>query len=310
MNDEHSQIMDLIRDLNSSVMKAVGHFDSRLTAMEKSCSDSHAPYSAGSGGTTLSPSTETGAGSSATPSPLKSADAATGSSDSARRALADPDRPAWLTREAASTLPEGTERVYLLNVSIVAVPSMKHYVDMWRDTANLRDEKELLARCSVHEVYHLPPPAKGEGDAYTRWVEYRASFRDSPTRPVERDLMNSFVAGECERAVKALEPKFHDVDRFYEDPPKPDAGRAEGVNSKTPGAVHCTNIGCGYYVLPEYGYCPKCGTGLSTPAPKPSPGEVAEVVTKQIVQAVEMGGKVDAVREIIEAAIQSERNRP
>jgi hypothetical protein len=37
---------------------------------------------------------------------------------------------------------------------------------------------------------------------------------------------------------------------------------------------------------------------------------VAEVVTKQIVQAVEMGGKVDAVRKIVEAAIVRERNRP
>jgi len=187
-----------------NVMDRLDTILSRLTALEsRQCSDSHAPSSAGSGGTTLSPSTETGAGSSATPSPLKSADAATGSSDSARRALADNNRPKWLTREAAASLPEGTERVYKCSRSegdFRAYPG-RHFLFTsasmdWSGPNAACDEAGCIK--DMDEVYHLPLAAKVEGDAWSRWKKIR---QDTDPNDWD-DAFNAFVAGECERAVR------------------------------------------------------------------------------------------------------------
>lgn len=259
---------------------------------------------------------------------------ATGSSDSARRALADNNRPAWLTREAASTLPEGTERVRECGSAFPSGMFWSKFRKVW-DSNTAQESDCDKASCGV---YHLPPAAKGEarvpesaliaqavpgleaererlagrregekgeGDAWSRLC--KLSGHDAMDwMPITPEEFNAFVAGECERAVKALEPKFHDVDQFYEEPPKPDAGRAEGVKCPTCGGTAEPSVIEGRFVCkdsecPVFSFAP-----VPTPAPKPSPGEVAEGIFRQAFMT--HGPIRDALVPLIEAAIVRERS--
>ena len=234
-------------------------------ALEKSCSDSHAPSNPSSHG----PSAPGGVSPSSPSSSSSGAAGATGSSDSARRALADPECPRC--GKVAKRIGASSPRWY----------------------------------CGTYgcphggEVYHLPPAAKGEGACC-----HTGSVTRHPDPSGNNDVL--YTCDGCGTFLKR--------EAWLNQPPKPDAGRAEGVKevARPVGEDQVYDLveaamldiwkGPGRMLIDQLG--PKKAheehmrrriydsvlAGImrgrdnplpkDTPAPRPSPGEVADVVTE------------------------------
>lgn len=286
MNENFDHWMNV---LNNNLGRIAEALESRQ------CSDSHAPSSAGSGGTGPAPSVGQTIAS--------GADATT--SDSARRALADNTRPAWLTREAASTLPEGVEEIRYMSPTVMAAFPNTHTWAVYSKGSGKKPEwvrsSTRYAAWTNDQVYHLPPAAKGEGDAWSSGVsiqnDYLRMAPDTPngkafmwckSNPLEtlRRMVEEYVAAECERAVREAFPITAKAGRcaackdtildmgvrtggeWYHNAcaPKPDAGRAEGVRPYSVMSQYTTHRDA---VLQD-------AREAKSPAPRPSPEEVAE----------------------------------
>lgn len=126
------------------------------------------------------------------------------------------------------------------------------------------------------KVYHLPPAAKGEGDAWSRWMAKYPMASATPEQVVE---FNAFVAGECERAVREAFP----------------------ITAKAGRCAACkdTILDMGVRTGGEW-YHNAC-------APKPSPGEVAEGIVAEYASHYGPMFDREMLKAMVEAAIVRER---